>query len=127
MKSKGGKPWPTFEQFVAQCRESFSILKEFKLEAAPLPKRDFINEFQVGFTNGIIFVVNEGIHWGDGADAYFEDNAGVKVPLVLFIPQAQRKTRAVRVPGEPEQLYQIRTAGLWIKEHCADILRGDMA
>jgi hypothetical protein len=126
VKPRQEQPRPTFEQFVAQCRESFAFLKEFNFESAPLPKRDFINEFQARFTNGKIFLVSEGINWGYGADVYVEDTTGVKVPLVLFIPPEQRKIQAERLPGESAQLHEIRSAGQRIKEHCIDLLRGDM-
>lgn len=125
MKSKE-KPRPTFEQFFAQCADSFAFLSEFGFEPAPLPQREFINEFQVRFTNGKLFVINEGINWGYGTDTYFEDSAGVRVPLVLFVPRDQRKVHADPLHGEPPQLFELRTAAQQVSEHCVDLLRGDM-
>ena len=125
MKSKE-QPRPTFDQFVAQCRDSFAFLSEFGFESAPLPQREFINQFQVRFTNRKLFVVSEGIHWGYGADTYFEDSEGVTVPLVLFVPREQRKVHADPLPGEPQQLVELRTAAHRVREHCVDLLRGDM-
>ena len=126
MKSKE-RPRPTFEQFVAQCRDSFAFLPEFGFEPAPLPKRDFINQFQVRFANSKLALVAEGINWGYGTDTYFEDSAGTKVPLVLFVPPEDRKDQAKPLPGEPQQLVELRSAAHWVREHCADLLRGDMA
>jgi hypothetical protein len=121
------QPRPTFEQFVAHCRDSFGFLSEFGFEPAPLPQRAFINQFQVRFTNGKLVVVSEGINWGCRADTYFEDSAGLRVPLVLFVPREQRKIQAEPLPDEPQQLADLRSAAQWIREHCVDLLRGDMA
>ena len=79
------------------------------------------------FTNGKLVVVCEGINWGSGADTYFEDSAGVRVPLVLFVPREERKVHAKASPGEPQQLVELRTAAHCVREHCVDLLHGDMA
>jgi hypothetical protein len=125
VKSKE-QPRPTFEQFVAQCADSFAFLSEFGFEPAPIPQRKFINEFQVRFTNEKLLVISEGINWGYGVATYFEDSAGVRVPLVLFVPRDQRKVHAEPLPGEPQQLVELRTAAHQVSEHCVDLLRGDM-
>ena len=111
---------------MAQCRDSFGFLLEFGFEPAALPQREFINQFQVRFTNGKLIVVCEGVNWGYNADTYFEDSSGVRVPLVLFVPREHREAQPERHPGEPDQLFQIRTAAQRIREHCADLLQGDM-
>lgn len=126
MKAKE-KPRPTFEQFTAQCRDSFAFLAEFGFTPAPLPKREFINEFQTRFSNGNLTVVIEGINWGYNSDVYLEDSAGTKVPLVLFIPREQRGVLPERRADEPDQCFQIRAAAKHIAEHCVDLLQGDMA
>jgi hypothetical protein len=120
------KPRPTFEQFTAQCRDSFAFLAELGFTPAPLPPREFVNEFQTRFSNGKLTVVIEGINWGYNADVYFEDSAETRVPLVLFIPREQRGDLPERRAGEPDQSFQIRAAAKQIAEHCVDLLRGDM-
>jgi len=125
MKSKE-QPRPTFERFVAQCLDSFGFLSGFGFERAPLPRQEFVNPFQVRFTNGKLVVVSEGINWGYNADTYFEDSAGVRVPLVLFVPREHREAHPQRHPGELDQLLQIRSAAQHVSGHCTDLLRGDM-
>ena len=125
MKSEE-QPRPTFEEFVAQSRDAFAFLSQFGFTDAPLPRKEFINEFQVRFTNGKVTVVVEGIHWGYGAHVDLEDAAGVRVPLVLFVPREHRKTQAQRSLGEPDQCVQIRTAAQHVRKHCVDLLQGDM-
>ena len=119
------QPRPTFEEFVALSRDAFGFLSEFGFTNAPLPEQEFVNQFQVRFTNGKIVIVVEGIHWGYGADVHLEDAAGVRVPLVLFVPGEHRGTQALRRPGEPDQCVQIRTAAQRVREHCTDLLQGD--
>lgn len=121
------KPRPTLEEFIAQCLQSFSFLSDFGFTLAPLPKREFINEFQVRLTNGKLVVVSEGINWGYGVNTYFEDTARVRVPLILFVPYEQRKIHVKRLSGEAQQLVELRTAAHWVKEHCAELLCGDMS
>ncbi len=120
------QPRPTFEEFVAVSRDAFGFLAEFGFTDAPLPQQEFVNQFQVRFTNGKVIIVVEGIHWGYGADVQLEDTAGVSVPLVLFVPRDHRKAQVQRRAGEPDQCVQIRTAAQRVKEHCVDILQGDM-
>ena len=120
------KPRPTFEQFAAQCRDSFAFLSEFGFTSAPLPEREFINQFQVRFSNGKVIVVIEGVNWGYNTDVYLEDSAGIRVPLVLFIPREQRGALPERRAGDADQCFQIRAAAKHIAEHCVGLLQGDM-
>ena len=117
---------PTFEEFVAQAREAFGFLSGFGFADAPLPQKEFVNQFQVRFTNGKLILVIEGINWGYNADVHLEDTAGVSVPLILFVPREHREAQAQRRPDEPDQCVQIRTAAQRVREHCVDLLQGDM-
>jgi hypothetical protein len=126
MKSKD-EPRPTFEEFVAQCHASFNFMAEFGFAEAPLPSREFINEFQVRFTNGTLSFVIEGINWGENTEAYWEDAAGTKASLFLFVPREDRQADAHRRAGESAQCFQIRIAAEHVREHCIDLLKGDTA
>lgn len=123
---RSDQPRPTLEQFMAHAQKWFAFLSELGFRPAPLPEGKASNEFQTRFTNGKIVLVIEGINWGFGADAYFEDTAGARVPLVLFVPREDRELSAEPLPSEPQQLFEIRMAAKRVREHCGDLLRGDM-
>jgi hypothetical protein len=120
------QPRPTLEQFIAHCRKWFGFLSEFGFRPAPNPQREFTNEFQTRFTNGNLVLVVEGINWGFGADAYFEDTAGARVPLVLFVPREDREVPSEPLPTEPQQVFELRMVAKRVRENCGDLLRGDM-
>ena len=125
MKSEE-QPRPTLEEFVTLSRDAFGFLSDYGLTDSPLPRQESVNPFQVRFANGKLIVVVEGINWGYGTDIYLEDAAGVRAPLVLFVPREHREAQAQPQAGESDQSVQIRTAAARIREHCIDLLRGDM-
>ena len=45
---------------------------------------------------------------------------------VLFVPREHREAQAQRRAGEPDQCVEIRTAAQRVREHCGDLLQGDM-
>ena len=112
---------------MAQSHDAFAFLSEFGFSDSPIPKHGVVNRVQVRLTNGKVIVIIEGIHWGNAADVHFEDMAGVSVPLILFVPRDHRGEQAQRRAGEPEQLFQLRTAAQRVRAHCVDLLDGDMA
>ncbi len=120
-------PRPTVAQFLAQCRESFAFLAESHFTEAPIPQFPPTNPVQCRFSNGTLSVVVEGINWGLNTECYLEDPTGVKAPLFLFVPKDKREPQFHRGHTEPNQCFQVRVAAQQVREHCADLLKGDMA
>ena len=116
----------TVALFLAQCRESFAFLSEFHFAEAPIPKLPTTNPVQCRFFNGKLLVIVEGINWGRNADCYFEDTTGLKAHLFLFVPKDKRAPQLQRNPDEPGQCFQIRVAAQQVRDHCADLLQGDV-
>lgn len=57
------------EKFREQCRREFGFLEsEYGFAERKLPKKEFINEFQVQYVSAVTLVAIEGINWGGGID-----------------------------------------------------------
>ena len=121
----GLEPIPTFEEFVAFCREEFAFVQDFGFQRIPLPTKQYINPFQVRFSNSKAVLVIEGRSYGQWALVDFENMAGVCVPDYLFAPEAKRPRHK---RGDPPggQFNANRAAAKRVQEFCGDLLVGDM-
>jgi hypothetical protein len=119
-------PSPTLEAFIACANDAFGYLFKCGFTKVPLPKDGFVNPFQVRFGNGKLVVVAQGINWGSSAEVYLEDVSGTEVPLVMFVPLEYRNTIRSTRRNVPDQLALIRIAAQRLRDHCDDLLAGNM-
>ncbi|HTU67509.1 MAG TPA: hypothetical protein VMF52_16285 [Steroidobacteraceae bacterium] len=117
---------PSLAEFQAHVRDAFAFTTGFRFSETPLPPGESVNQFQVRMSNGKVTVVVEGINWGAGTDVYLEDSAGVSVPLILFVSPRHRPPRYKGRGSKSDQLSQVRTAAQYLRDHCTDVLSGDM-
>ena len=125
MKANEVSP-PSLTKFQTHVRTAFAFTSRFGFSEIPLPRREFLNQFQVRMSNGEVTIVVEGINWGEGADVHLEDSSGISVPLVLFVPPQHRSRHAKGRGSKSGQLSQIRSAAQYLKEYCTDVLSGDL-
>ena len=119
-------PRPTVAQFMEQCRESFAFLADFHFTEAPIAELPTTNPVECRFSNGALTIVVEGINWGLNIECYFENPAGAKAHLFLFVPKDKREPQMPRGHTEPNQCFQVRLAAYQVREHCADLLNGNV-
>jgi hypothetical protein len=125
MDRQEAKP-PTLEQFLAQSHESLAFLVEFGFHSTSLPQQGHVNLFQVRYSSATLTFVIRGEGWGQIAAARFEDSSVKSVPLVLFIPPEQRRPPIASNVGDSPQLTQVRGLADQVREHCLDLLHGDL-
>lgn len=125
MRSVGPTPL-ALDAFRTATRRAFAFLLECGFVDAPIPQQDFVNPYQVRFSNGKLIVAVEGINGGQGVSAHLEDLKGTTVPLVLFVPPECKKPRQLMRRVDADQAAQIQLEAQYLKDHCADLLQGDM-
>ena len=128
MKKKAG-----IENFRELCRREFRFLQEeYGFTERKLPKKEFVNEFQVQYVNATTLVAIEGIHWGFGIDVRIgrvkpeawetwkhyalEDLLQIRCPE-LSLPE----------PRIRDQAFQLRHYAPALKKCADDVLRGEFS
>ena len=125
------------DQFKKLFRQEFRFLtNEYGFAERELPKKEFINQFQVQYVSATTLVAVEGIHWGSGVDVRIgrtepeawetygkyslEDLLKIRCPdLSLIGPDGFSVSR--------DQAFQIKHYTHALKKCADDVLRGEFS
>jgi hypothetical protein len=117
------------QHFRSVCRREFQFLvDDFGFAPSPLPKGKYVNQFQFHLSNGTITLVVEGISYGMDAMVSLEDKNGRSIGVGCLEPGwepfAKRKKKKKKDALNQDQ--QIARSAVTLKDHGADILKGDL-
>ena len=121
---------PTLEDFLRCARQEFHFLVvEFGFRQQVLPKDRDVNQFQVRYRNATTFVEVEGTNWGYGINVllgprprpiFWPDDPFPLWPIVKL-----RRPDLYDVLPIGDQLAQLATHAMALRECARDVLRGD--
>lgn len=117
----------SLKAFKEVSRRHFQFLVDkFRFMERLLP-RDSYNRYEVVYARDDLIVVIRGEGYGSMASIYFQYQGNREVPIQFLLPgwepfSKKKNARSISLPQDE----QIQIAAGQMKEHCLDILNGEM-
>ena len=123
---------PSLDEFLRCARQEFHFLvADFGFREEPRPRHGEINEYQIRYDSRTTVVIVDGINWGYGVDVRLEPKrqpmfrSRISLPLWAIVKLRKPDLNDGLAIGD--QLAQLRTHAVALRECAKGVLEGDFA